>query len=201
MTAPEHPGLEKLQQYCAGELPDFEEMALEDHFGECDECLAAVRRMDALLFGGFTAGAHAAALEGEARLADPLAAALRLALRTHQQFAAALQSWLGSAAAVWGGGAIRQWGEGALLPASGSDTAALRVRLDPGEYRGEIDIREARQTVEIEQGGAEGQLAMLFQSGEETSARVSSFERVAGVAVARFEDIPEGHYYLAISPR
>src|SRR5580700_1120122 len=92
-----HPPMDKLRRYCEGSLPDFQQSALEDHLADCAECVSTVNRMDALLFTGFSASNHAAAMATEARLADPLVAALRRSLEISQQFASTLQNWLDSA--------------------------------------------------------------------------------------------------------
>jgi hypothetical protein len=196
-----HPSLERLRQYCEGVLAEFEEMALEDHFAACDECQAAVRRMNALLFTGFSASAHAAAAEAEERREDILVSALQHARRVYRDVAGALDEWLHSSAALWGVTAVSRWGDEGLLPAHAAAVASpLRITLG-GESRAELEIREEFQAIEVSVPGTVRALAVLFRPATDPFVRVAAFLPSGDVSLAVFEDVPEGHYFLAISPQ
>ena len=199
MRSETHLSLERLRLYCAGEMPDFEEEALEDHLAECEECLSAVRRMDALLFTGFSAETHAASIKAEALAADPLAFALRRARETYLEYAQTIHEWLGGAGAMWGEATARLFGEPGMVPARGSAaTPPLRVALVPGEFRAEILIRETVQDVEVSPGSPEPALALLFDPHENGIVRLAPIERIGTTGFAYFEAVPAGHYRLAI---
>ena len=201
MTFLTHPSMDRLRRYCEGEMPDFEESALEDHLADCEECLSAVRRMEALLFTGLTAEAHADALAAEALEADALADALRRALRAYGQYSQGIRAWLAGAGALWGDASVRLLGEAGLAPARGSaGTPLLRILLAPGELRAEVSVREAVQTVEVSVAGTEPGLAVLFQPGEGGFVMVARIEAAGDAGLARFADVPEGRYLLAVSP-
>jgi hypothetical protein len=196
-----HPSLEKIQRFCDGTLPDFEQVSLETHLAGCDECLGIVSRMDGMLYSGFTAEAHAAALEAEARAADPLVNAIREAIDTYHGFSSALRDWLGDAAAVWGSMRPRQFGEAGLLPINASDAPeSVRVVLRPGETRALVEVQESGQTVEVECDAPAGSLVLLFWSREEVSVRPAELRTAGDKRIARFEDVPAGTYRLAIGP-
>ena len=199
MQQEQHPSLQKIQQLCEGILPDFEQVSLEDHLAGCEECLSVMSRMDGLLYSGFTAEAHAAALEVEASAADPLAKAIRQAATLYRDLASTLRDWLRDSSSIWGGISVRHLGETGLLPVSGSATAhPIRVTLLPGESRAVIDLREADQILEIECEAHLVGVALLFVTGEETSVHASALQPATDKTVARFEQLPAGSYQLAI---
>jgi hypothetical protein len=194
--------MEQIHRFCEGILPDFEQVALEDHLAACDECMGVMSRMDGLLYSGFTAETHAAALEAEERAADPLVSAIRQAASVYRDFAAVFRDWLGDATALWGNLQVRQLGEAGLVPVSGSATAQpVRIRLLREESRALIDVRESGQTLEIRSDAPPGAVALLFRSGEEASVRAAAFEPAGEMRVARFEQLAAGSYRLAIGPR
>ncbi len=196
-----HPSLEKIHGFCEGTLADFEQVALEEHLAGCDECLGIVSRMDGMLYSGFTAEAHAAALQAEARAADPLVNAIREAIDRYHGFASALRDWLGDAAAVWGSMRPRQFGEPGLLRINASDaTEPVRVVLPPGESRAFVEVREPGQTVEVECDAPAGSLVLLFWSDEKISVRAAELRTAGDMRIARFEAVPAGSYHLAIGP-
>jgi hypothetical protein len=197
----QHPSIEKMCQLSEGILPDFEQVALEAHLGECDECLGLWRRMDGLLDSGFTANAHAAVLEAEARAADPLVNAIRAASGLYRDLAAVLREWLDAGAALWGDAPVRRLGQIGLLPVSGREVAQpIRVQLLHGESRAEITLRESGQTLEIESDAPAGAVALLFLTGEKESVHAATLQSVGETRLARFERIPAGNYRLAIGP-
>jgi hypothetical protein len=209
-----HPSLEELERYCAGEMPGYEQIELDEHFAACDECLAAYRRIDTLLYAGFTAENYAAAVATEARHADPLTAALHRAAVQYEGFAGAIGEWLAGAGAVWGLAAVRLLGQSALTPSmargiplsrdrgpEASATPPLRVRLTQDERRAQVSVAAESQTVEIEVSERAPALAVLFQFGNPEFVQVSVFQPVSGGgAVARFPGVRRGIYSLAVAP-
>lgn len=196
-----HPSLEILQHFCDGSLPDFEQVALESHLVECEECMGLVSRMDALLDSGFTAEAYAAALQAEALAADPLVVALRQAAGIYREFAATIRDWLGDAPALWGGAPVRQLGQAALIPVSGTAAVEpIRIALLSGESRAMVEVREAGQSIEITSDAAAGTIALLFLPEGEPFVQAATLEPEGGLRVARFNGIPAGSYGLAIGP-
>jgi hypothetical protein len=196
-----HPSVEKIHQFCEGILPDFEEVALEAHLASCEECLGLLTRMDGLLDSGFSAKAHAAALEAEARAADPLVNAINAAAVLYDDLAAALRNWLDDAAALWGDAPVRRLGQLGLLPVSGRELAQpIRVQLLHGESRAEITLRESGQTLEIESDAPAGAVALLFLTGDKESVHAATLQPVGEARLARFDRVPAGNYRLAIGP-
>ncbi len=72
-----HLSVDTIARLCEGLLPEMEQCFAEDHLAECDACRGIFERMDALLYRGFSAESHAAAIRREAYAADPLVKALR----------------------------------------------------------------------------------------------------------------------------
>ena len=196
-----HPKLETIRRYCDGSLPDFEQVSLESHLAECEECMGMMNRMDSLLESGFSAAAHAAALEAEAKAADPLARAIRQAAGAYREFAAELHRWLAGAAALWGDVPVRNLGQVGLVPVSGSAASRpIRVTLLAGESRASIDVRESGRILEVASDAPIGTLALLFSTGEEPSIYVAVLQAEGAARVARFDRIQPGLYCLAIAP-
>ena len=77
----------------------------------------------------------------------------------------------------------------------------MRILLAPGELRADVSVRETVQTVEVSVAGTEPGLAVLFQSGEGGFVMVARIEAAGDAGLARFADVPEGRYLLALSPR
>lgn len=200
-ATPEHPSLEKLRSYCAGELGEFEESRIEEHFGHCAECVAAVRRMDQLLFEGFGAESHVEALRAEAAVADPLLQALRAAVARYGAFETPLRDWLRSARALWGAAIPRSLGEPGLALASGGVAEdVVRVRLLAGESRAQVTVREDERTLVIETTGVDPAICVLFPVDRPQEVRLAAFVPAGEVRAARFEGVPEGEYLLAVGP-
>jgi hypothetical protein len=198
----DHLSLEIMQRLCEGLLPDIEQCFAEDHLAECDDCRAVFRRMDALLYRGFSAEAHAAAIRREAYASDPLVIALRrAAAQVGRDVAAVFQRWLDTASAVWGPGPVPLFGMGAV-PVSGADEAEpIRVVLEPGTARGRIRIAEPRCDVWIEvPGGAKPRAVLIFDPESDSPPVVADFETANGAHVAHFDGVPRGDYFLALSP-
>lgn len=197
-----HPSLDKLRRYHEEDLPDFQACAVEDHLAECDECAATLQRMNALLFTGFTAKAHAAAIARELWSEDPLVAALHRARDLYTQFTSPIERWLDGASALWGGLSVARWGEAGLQLTSGADESApLKVLLAGDESRAEIDMPPFTRTLTVEIAAGTSPVALLFQTGAETPVRVAPFQLQEGISTATFDGVPTGHYYLAIAPR
>src|SRR5687767_1224077 len=145
-----HLSLEKLQRYCERTLPDFQECAIEDHLAECEECASAIERMEAQIFLGFTAAAHAAAVEHEASLADPLARAIRGAIEAGSGAVSIMEEWLESAAALWGQHIAPKFGEYAMVPIHAvSASESLDIELSAADRRAELMVRESVQNVNV----------------------------------------------------
>jgi hypothetical protein len=206
MTLDKHPSLEKLQRYNEGTLPDFQECALEDHLAECEECASAIERIEALVFSGFTAAAHDAAVEHEVLLADPLARAIRRAIDEGSGAVSILEEWLEGAAALWGQHIAPKFGEFAMVPIHAlSASDSLDIELSAADRRAELIVRESVQTVKVYLPGFGPSLVLLFavpdEGNELSPVLVAQLLRVGDASRATFPAVPEGHYYLAISPR
>ena len=156
MTGTEfHPSLETMERYLDEALPDFEQGALEDHLAECAECTETLHRMDALLFSGFTAKSHAAAIAAEEFQADPLANALRAAQQVYAQYANTLRGWLDSAAALWEASPASPWGERGVVPVHSQPDTPLQVTLQAGETRATVHVHRTAMTVIVTLQSAE----------------------------------------------
>lgn len=203
MPAEGHLSLDTIARLCEGLLPEMEQCFAEDHLAECEACRGVFERMDALLYRGFSAEAHAAAIRREAYASDPLVAALReTATALAREAGQAIQRWLGSASAMWGSASVPVFGTLGAVPVSGEEeTASLRVALDPGTTRATIRVAESVRQVEVEVGGGETPaLAILFAPDSEQPPSVAAFVIASGVRTARFAHVARGEYYLAVSP-
>jgi hypothetical protein len=199
----DHLSLEMMQRLCEGVLPDVEQCFAEDHLLECDECRGVFQRMDALLYRGFSAEAHAAAIRREAFDSDPLMVALRRGAELERNMAGVLQRWLDSAPVPWGEGRVPWFGGLGAVPVSGaSETEAIRVTLEAGAERGRVRIVESSRAVQVEvSGGAKPQAALLFDPESDSPPVVAEFQTAAnGIHTAHFDDIPSGEYFIAVSP-
>lgn len=204
-TSDDHLSLEKLQQYCEGTLPDFQECALEDHLAECEECAAAIDRMEMQLFSGFRAAAHAAAVEHEASFTDPLARAIRAAIEAGSGGVSILEEWVESASALWARHTAPKFGDFAMVPIHAVSTSeSLNIDLSAEDRRAEVTVRESLRTINVCFAGFGPSLALLFtvpdDGTEPEHVLVEPFRREGNASVATFPDVPEGHYYLAVSP-
>jgi hypothetical protein len=199
----DHLSLEVMQRLCEGLLPEIEQCFAEDHLAECDHCRGVFRRMDALLYRGFSAEGHAAAIRREAYASDPLVVALRrAAAQVGRDVAVVFQRWLDTASAVWGPGPAPLFGIRGAVPVSGADEAEpIRVVLEPGTARGRIRIAERRRAVRVEvPGGAKPQAVLLFDPESNFLPVVAGFETADGAHIAHFDGVPRGEYFLALSP-
>ena len=198
----DHVSLEIMQRLCEGLLPDIEQCFVEDHLAECEECRGTFRRMDALLYRGFSAEAHAAAIRREAFASDALVIALRRAAALGHDVAGVFQRWLDSASAMWGEGRVPWFGGLGAVPVSGvSETEAIRVILAPGAARGRVRIVESGRSVRVEVSGAtRPQAALLFDPESDFSPIVAEFQTAGGIHSAHFDDVPRGEYFVAVSP-
>jgi hypothetical protein len=195
-----HPSLQSIQGYLEESLPDCDQADLEDHFAECEQCMATVRRMDALLFSGFTARAHAAALAAEALQADPLAQVLRAAQQTYGEYAATLRAWLESAAALWDASQPLVFGEPGAVPVRSQRDARVRASLPPDETRAIVHVLRESVTVEVSVAAARNSLVVLFAKDGGGVVRVAQLRPGPEGSVVVFENIPLGEYYLALAP-
>lgn len=198
-----HLSLDTIARLCEGLLPEMEQCFAEDHLAECEACRGTLERMDALLYRGFSAESHAAAIRREAYAADPLVVALRETVgRLSREAGVAVQRWLSSAAAMWDAGTAPVFGSLGAVPVSGEDEPLpLRVALERGTTRATIRIAEAFRQIEVEVSGeAQPMLAVLFASESDFAPAVAAFEVAGGVRLARFAKVPHGEYSLAISP-
>lgn len=199
----DHVSIETMQRLCEGLLPELEQCEVEDHLAECEDCRGVFQRMDALLYRGFSAEAHAVAIRREVRAPDPLIDALRLAAsQAVQETAAVLRRWLGTAAAVWGSGPVPAFGTFAAVPVAGPDEEEpVRVVLEPGATRGRVRIAESRRAVLVEvSGGGKPGIALLFHPESDSAPMLARFETANGAHVARFSRVARGEYLLALSP-
>lgn len=199
----EHPSLDKINRFCEGTLPDFEQVVLEEHLVSCEACLGIMNRMEAMLYPEFTAEAHAASLQAEARAADPLMTAIRGAINVYRDFAAVLRGWLDDTAALWGEAVPRRFGQGAFVPVSGTAGGGpVRVVLRSGEVHALVDIQESGESIEVESDAPAESPVLLFSVGEEAFVRMALLHSGSGgsARIARFDAIPAGSYGLAIGP-
>jgi len=201
MTGTEsHPSLQTIERYLDESLPDFEQAALEDHLDGCAECMETLHRMDALLFSGFTAKSHAAAIAAEEFQTDPLANALRAAQQVYAQYANTLRGWLDSAAALWEASPSSPWGERGVVPVRSEPDTPLKVTLQAGETRATVHVHRTSMTVVVTVQGQSTNLVLLFE--KETGAPIFAAHLEAGPEVSNvvFPAVPQGEYYIAVAP-
>ncbi len=198
----DHLSLEIMQRLCDGLLPDLEQCFAEDHLAECDECRGVFRRMDALLYRGFSAEAHAAAIRRETFASDALVIALRRAAVLGRDVAVVFQTWLDSASAMWGEGRVPWFGGLGAVPVSGtSEAEAIRVLLESGATRGKVRIVESSRSVQVEvSGGSRPGAVLLFDPESDFAPVAATFQTAEGVHIAHFDDVPRGEYFIAVSP-
>ncbi len=198
-----HLSFDTIARLCEGLLPEMDQCFAEDHLAECEACRGIFERMDALMYRGFSAESHAAAIRSEAYAADPLVKALReTAGRLSREAGAVVQRWLAGAAAMWDARTVPVFGSLGAVPVSGEDEPLpLRVALGRGTTRATVRIAEAFREVEVEVSGeAQPEVAILFASESDFSPTVAAFEIAGSVRIARFPGVPHGEYSLAISP-
>lgn len=199
----DHLSLEIMQRLCEGLLPEIDQCFVEDHLAECDDCRGVFRRMDTLLYRGFSAEAHAAAIRQEAYASDPLVVALRRAASQFARDAAAvLQRWLDSGSAGWGPNPVPLFGaHGAVAVSGGEEAEPLRVVLEAGVTRGRVRVAESHRAVQVEvSGGERPHAALLFDPESDSLPAFKAFETGNGVHIAYFDRILRGEYFLALSP-
>jgi hypothetical protein len=199
----DHISLETMQGLCEGLLPEVEQCFVEDHLDECDDCRGVFRRMDALLYRGFSAEAHAEAIRREAWDTDPLVAALRRAASAvGREAGVTLQRWLGTASALWGSEDVPLFGTLGAVPVAGWDESEpVHVAMEAGHERCKVHLAELRRDIEVAvSGGSKPASALLFDPESDAPPVVALFETANGVHTARFVDIPYGQYLLAVSP-
>jgi anti-sigma factor RsiW len=189
-----------MERYLDESLSDFEQAALEDHLGECAECMETLHRMDALLFSGFTARSHAAAIAAEEFQTDPLANALRAAQRVYAQYATTLRGWLDSAAALWGASPSSPWGELGVVPVRSQPDTPLQVTLQAGETRATVHVHRRSMTVVVTVQGRSTDLVVLFDKEPGATILVAPLEAGEAASTVVFRAVPEGEYYLAVAP-
>lgn len=195
-----HPPLQMLERYLDESLPEFEQAALEDHFAECQECSETLARMEATLFSGFTAQSHAAAIAAERFQVDPLAKALRTAQRLYGQYAATLRRWLDSADALWDANPAKAWGEWGAVPVSTQPDLPLEIELGESETRARVSVHRDGMTVAVKSSpGRRGDLAVLFEAGEEERIFAAVFETAPWGSGVTFHNVPRGRYSLAVA--
>lgn len=201
-SASEHLSFDMLRRYCEGELADFEELAVEDHFAVCDECVETAQRIDALLVSGFTAEAHAAAIAAETLEANPLAAALRRAAAVYGDCAATLCQWLDQLRVLPELAALPLLGEPVLIQASGgAELPVRRISFPAGQYDAECELWESEPVLEIETANQHVELALLFDTLNPEVVRVSRLEAAGPVRRAHFSDVAAGRYQVSLGPR
>lgn len=198
-----HLSLEIIQRLCEGVLPDIEQCFVEDHLAECDDCRSVFQRMDALLYRGFSAEAHAAAIRREAYASDPLVVALRRgASQLGQDAGTIFQRWLDTASALWGFREVPVFGTFGAVPVSGStELEPVRVPIEPGAARCRVRVAQSRRDIQVEvPRGPRPQAAVLFDPESEALPVIAAFETANGIHIARFRRVPRGEYFLAVSP-
>jgi len=201
MTGTEsHPSLQTMERYLDESLPDFEQAALEDHLGECAECMETLHRMDALLFSGFTAKSHAAAIAAEEFQTDPLANALRAAQKVYAQYANTLRGWLDSAAALWESSPSSPWGELGVVPVHSQPDTPLQVTLQAGETRATVHVHRTSMTVVVWLQRRSTDLVVLFGKDPGAPILVAPFEPGQEGSTVVFPAVPQGEYCLAVAP-
>jgi hypothetical protein len=195
--------MDTMQRLAEGLLPELEQCFAEDHLAECEDCRGAFERVDALLYRGFSAEAHAAAIRREAFASDPLVAALRdAASRVARDVSETLERWLADASAVWAASTPVSFGAFGAVPVSGEDEESpLLIALGAGQLRAIVRIAQPRRTVDVEiSGGRKPQLAILFDPESDSDPVLARFESSGESHHARFEAVPRGQYFLALSP-
>ena len=195
-----HPSLQTMERYLDESLPDFEQAALEDHLGECVECAETLHRMDALLFSGFTAKSHAAAIAAEEFQADPLAKALRAAQQAYAQYANTLRGWLDSAAALWGASPSSPWGEWGVVPVRSQPDTPLEVTLQTDETRATVNIHRTSMTVIVTVQRRSTDLVLLFEKEPGGTVLVAPLQAGQDASTVVFPAVSQGEYYLAVAP-
>ena len=201
MTGTEyHPSLQTMERYLDETLPDFEQAALEDHLAECAECMETLHRMDALMFSGFTAKSHAAAIAAEEFQADPLANALRAAQQVYVQYANALRGWLDSTAALWEASPSSPWGELGVVPVRNQADTPVQVTLQAGETRATVHVHRATMAVVVTAQGRSTDLVLLFDKEAGGTVLLAPLEPGQEVSTVAFPKVPQGEYYLAVAP-
>jgi len=199
----DHISLATMQHLCEGALPEIERCFVEDHLAECGACLGVFRRMDALLYRGFSAEAHTAAILREAAATDPLAVALRRAAsQAGRDLGAAIQRWLDTASALWGPEDVPLFGVRSAVPVAGQEEAEpIQVVLEPGAARCGVRVAESSRAVHVEvSGGSKPAAAVLFDPESDAAPLVAPFATAEGVHTARFDRVARGRYLLAVSP-
>ena len=159
--------------------------------------------MDALLYRGFSAEAHAAAVRSEALASDPLAVALRRAAsQLGRDIGAIAERWIDTAAAFWGPARVPLFGTIGAIPVSGGpEPGPIRVSMEQGSSRCRVRVAQPRSSVQVElPGGAKPAAALLFDPESEIPPAIAVFETANGVHVARFDRVSRGEYFVAISP-
>ena len=196
-----HLSVDTIARLSEGLLPEMEQCFAEDHLAECDACRGTFERMDALLYRGFSAESHAAAIRRETYAADPLVKALReAAARLSREAGTVVLRWLSGAAAMWDAGTVPVFGSLGAVPVSGEEEPLpLRLVLEPGTSRATVRIAEAFREVEVQVSG-DAQIAILFAPEADFAPVVAAFEVSGSVRLARFTRVPHGQYSLAISP-
>jgi anti-sigma factor RsiW len=201
MTGAEsHPSLQTMERYLDASLPDFEQAALEDHLGECAECAEALHRMDALLFSGFTAKSHAAAIAAEEFQADPLANALRAAQKAYAEYANTLRGWLDSVAALWGASPSSPWGEWGVVPVHSQPDTPLEVTLQAEETRATVSVHRTSMTVIVTIHRRSTDLVLLFEKEPGGTVLAAPLQAGQEDSTVVFSTVPQGEYYLAVAP-
>jgi anti-sigma factor RsiW len=202
MTGTEfHPSLQTMERYLDETLPDFEQAAIEDHLNECAECMETLHRMDALLFSGFTAESHAAAIAAEEFQTDPLANALRAAQQVYAQYANTLRGWLDSAAALWEASPASPWGERGVVPVHSQPDTPLQVTLQAGETRATVHVHRTAMTVIVTVQRWSTDLVVLFEKEARDPILVAPFVPGQENSSVVFTKVPQGEYYLAVAPK
>jgi anti-sigma factor RsiW len=198
--AESHPSLQQLESYLDESLSGLELAVLEDHLADCAECSETLRRMDALLFSGFTAKSHAAAIAAEKFEADPLARALRAARRQYAEYAQALARWLATANALWPASPASPWGEQGVVPVRSQQDAPLEVKLHAGENRATVRVHRKTMTVVVTSPLRAGNLVLLFHQETGEIFSLKPLEPGEQENRAAFMEVPRGEYYLAVAP-
>ena len=201
MTSTEfHPSLQTMERYLDETLPDFDLAAIEDHLNECPECMETLHRMDALLFSGFTAKSHAAAIAAEEFQTDPLANALRAAQQVYAQYADTLRGWRDSAAALWEASPASPWGERGVVPVHSQPDTPLQVTLQAGETRATVHVHRTAMTVIVTLQVRSTDLVLLFEKEAGGTILVAPLEPGREASTVVFPAVPQGEYYLAVAP-
>jgi anti-sigma factor RsiW len=190
-----------MERYLDESLPDCEQSALEDHLAECAECMETLHRMDSLLFSGFTAKSHAAAIAAEEFQTDPLVNALRAAQQIYGQYANTLRGWLDSAAALWEASPSSPWGEQGVVPVRSQPDTPLQVTLQADETRATINVHRTTMTVVVAVQRRSTDLVLLFGREPGGTVLVAPLEPGQEASTVVFSAVSQGEYYLALAPR